>query len=100
MNVLLDFLVADIIGGDLVINGRDRRRGLTSTLCLALLLPFGSGETEGLGVFGDGSFGLVLDTIGEDGFDLDAHFDFCVGIGSEGRNDFFGDLHDAHLPLP
>ena len=71
---------------------------LTSTLCLAFLLPFGGGETEGLGVFGDGSFGLVLDTIGEDGFDLDAYFDFCAGISSEGRNDFFDDLQKAHLP--
>ena len=45
-----------------------------------LLTPLGRAEAEGLGVFRDGSLGLVLGSVGEVGANFDAHFDFGVRV--------------------
>jgi hypothetical protein len=64
-----------------------------------LSLPLGGAEAQCLSILGDCAFGLVLGTIGERRFDFDADFDYGIGVGGKYRNDFFGDLHEAHLGL-
>ena len=49
-------------------------------ILIGLLTPLGRAEAEGLGVFRDGSLGLVLGSVGEVGADFDAHFDFGVRV--------------------
>ncbi len=62
-----------------------------------LLLPLGGTETQCLGVLCNCAFGLVLRAIGERRLDFDADSDFGIGVGGKCRNNFVGNLHEAHL---
>ena len=62
-----------------------------------LSLPLGGAEAQCLSVLGNCAFCLVLRATWERRLDLDVDFDFGFWVGSKYCNNFFGDLHEAHL---